>query len=266
MPINSLKPISFIKGGEKSEKKIHTLTLVITRNCNLRCSYCYEKHYREKNVNFIDAEKAKIAISGILDSDEEFDMASIDLFGGEPLLAFSIIKEIFEWCQSRNWKKPYRFLVGTNATLLNEEMKEFFAENHEFFALSFSVDGNRTAHNISRDNSYDLIYPHFDFFKENWPEQPAKMTVCAETIPYVADSVIDLEEKGMNFTANIAFENFWGSHKEKEELLNIYEAQLERLVQYYIDNSQLYPVYPMLGLMPYYLGIPGSDLTRENYT
>jgi len=112
---------------------------------------------------------------------------------------------------------------------------------------------------MARSNSYDQVFPHINYFQTHWPTQPAKMTICAETIPYMADSIIELEEMGLFFTSNTVFENIWGSDENKKRLLETYEEQLMRLADYYIEKSHLYPVYPLLGVLPHYLGIPGFE-------
>ena len=225
----------------QSDKKYRTLSLVITRNCNLNCSYCYEKH-NLRDSRTMDLKVAKKAITNFMNIGDEADIFIIDLFGGEPLLGFSLIKKIIEWCHKKKWNKNYYFMISTNGTLLNDEMKDFFARHNKHVILGLSIDGNREAHNINRNNSYDLIYPHIEFFKKNWPNQPSKMTISAETIPYVFDSVIELEEMGLYFTANLPQENIWGNQNNKKRLLEIYEEQLIRLVDYYVENSHLYPV------------------------
>jgi radical SAM protein with 4Fe4S-binding SPASM domain len=68
---------------------------------------------------------------------------------------------------------------------------------------------------------------------------------------------MELEEMGMNFTANIAFEDFWGDSENKKKLLMTYQEQLDRLVDYYAKKPNLFPVTPMLTAVPDYLGIPG---------
>ena len=77
---------------------------------------------------------------------------------------------------------------------------------------------------------------------------------------------MELEEIGMNFTANIAFEDFWGDSKNKKKLLNIYKEQLALLVDYYAERPFLFPVTPMLTAVPGYLGIPEYDksIQEEN--
>lgn len=264
MPKISIKPTinneSFV--DKNAVNRVRTLTLILTRSCNLACTYCYEKH-KKQDKGFMDFDIAKEAIKYFMELEDDLNFVLIDFFGGEPLLAFSLIKRIFEWCNSHKWGKKYHFVIGTNGTLLNDEMKEWFLSHRKYFSMSLSIDGNRTAHNMCRDNSYDLVYPHIEFFKKNWPDQAAKMTICGDTIPYIADSVIELEEMGLNFTANISFENFWGNPRNKKRLLNIYEKQLSILVDYYVANPTSYPVYPLLSLFPSYLGIPGYSKYNE---
>jgi sulfatase maturation enzyme AslB (radical SAM superfamily) len=200
---------------------------------------------------------AKDAINHYMEIDNEFDFVTIEFFGGEPFIAFSLIKDIVEWMKSRTWKKFYKFLIGTNGTILTDHIKNWLLENKDYIIVTFSIDGNKTAHDISRDNSYDALYSNIPFFKKNWPDQPAKMTICKETIPYMADGIIELEEMGLYFTANTVFENIWGNKIEKKQLLETYNTQLERLVEYYSKRSDLYPVYPILCAFPDYLGNPG---------
>lgn len=261
MPIYSQKiPL---KEKNQNKKKTRTISLVLTSGCNLRCTYCYEQH-EMRQKKFIDFKVAKEAIKHYLCHDDEYDNVVIDLFGGEPLLAFPLIKKIFNWCQSQKWTKEILFTIGTNGTLLDQEMKDWFTSYKDKIILGLSLDGNRKAHNINRSNSYDLVYPHLEFFKKNWPDQPAKMTISAETIPYLAESIIELEQMEFNFTANLPFENIWGNPLKKDTLLKEYNKQLDILISYYIENSHLYPVYPLLGVVPYYLGIPEVNIKMES--
>jgi uncharacterized protein len=248
------------------KEKARTLSLVVTRSCNLRCSYCYEKHYQGK-YQVMDLKVAKEVINRYLCDEDGFEIVGIDFFGGEPLLAFNFIKEVIEWTLSRQWPKRYHFSIGTNGTLLTDEMKNWFLKKKKCLTLSFSIDGNKKAHDLNRDNSYDLLAPHIPFFIENWPNQPAKMTICKETIPYVAESIIELEDMGLYFTANLVFENYWGSPEEEEKLLKIYNDQLMQLVDFYADRPDLFPVHRILDAVPGYINQDGGDIgqSTEDY-
>jgi len=258
MPVYKYYPTHKINNNGKAEEKIRTLSLVLTHDCNLRCKYCYELH-KDNSGKTMPFSLACEAIADYLNRDDEFETVVIDLFGGEPLLDFHLIQEIYEYCHTNKWKKPFHITIGTNGTLLNDIMKEWFSARKENLTLALSLDGCREAHNLCRENSYDQVSPHLDFIKEHWPQQPLKMTISAETIPFVAQSVIELEEKGFNFTANVVYEDIWGTKENKEKLLEIYEQQLNQLVAFYIDRPDLFPVNPLLSKLPEYLALPGYD-------
>jgi uncharacterized protein len=194
----------------------------------------------------MDFKTAKKIIFKHMHINDGFQNIRIEFFGGEPLLGFHRIREIIEWFHSIKWNKRHLFFINTNGTILTEEMKRWFYENRRDVILGYSFDGTKRAHNLGRDNSYNLIRKNIPFFKDNWPDQPAKMTICAETIPYVAESIIELEEMDLNFTSNVVFEDIWGNSYQKEKLLDIYSEQLAKLVDYYASHVKLFPPTPIL--------------------
>lgn len=251
--------------NKSTHKKIRSLSFVVTKDCNLRCSYCYEKH-EQRETEIMDVSIAQEAITRYMEQDDGYDAIMIDFFGGEPMLGFPFIRDVVQWVDSRKWKKPHRFMIGTNGTILTHEMKEWLEQRKDRLVVGISIDGNKTAHDLCRDNSYDRLIQNLPFFTRHWPDQPAKMTISKETIPHIADSVIHLEETQVYFSANVGFEDFWGDNPEKQQLLDIYEAQLDRLVDYYAQRPELYPVSPLLTAVPEYLGLPrkGTEIKNNN--
>ncbi|MCX6581482.1 MAG: radical SAM protein [Candidatus Aminicenantes bacterium] len=258
-------PSKKTKNDHKSfSQKQRSLILIVTKNCNLKCSYCYEKH-ENRNNEIMELQIAKKALTGYLNAKDDFHSVGIEFFGGEPFLAFPLIKDIVEWVIENEWSHIFDFLISSNGTILTEEIKDWLIKHKDIVTVAFSIDGTRTAHNLTRSNSYDSVRNNMPFFIENWPDQAAKMTISAETIPFAAEGVIELEEMGIQFTANVAFENFWGNEQEKEELLKTYEKQLSRLVDYYADHPGLFPVSPLLDAVPEYLELPGvNESTKDN--
>lgn len=236
--------------------RVRSLSFIVTKGCNLRCSYCYEKH-DQRNQEIMDFSIIKEAIHFYMEGEPEYNFLEIDFFGGEPFLAFPLIQQTVEWVSSREWPKRYLFSIGTNGTILTPEMKEWLAKYKKSLSVSFSIDGTKTAHDLTRSNSYDALARNIPFFREHWPNQFAKMTISTDTIPYVARGVVELEELGIQFTANMGFEDMWGDHVKQERLLDLYEEQLEQLVDYYALNHELFPVSPLLTAFPQYLAIPG---------
>lgn len=82
--------------------------LILTSNCNLKCTYCFEDRDNCK----VDSVKLKLndeemKYSTAIDAIEYFkdiairnndNMLQINFFGGEPLLKFNIIKDIVKYC------------------------------------------------------------------------------------------------------------------------------------------------------------------------
>ncbi|MGD2093049.1 MAG: radical SAM protein [Candidatus Aminicenantes bacterium] len=250
-----------LKEREEKPGNIRIISLVVTSACNLSCSYCYEKNELRDN-KIMPVSLAKEAIDYYM-KEKDSDMLEIHFFGGEPLLGFPFIRDVVDWFHYQSFEKKHRFLIGTNGTILNEEIKKWLYRNRRCVNVGLSIDGTKIAHDLSRSNSYDAVKKNLPFFRKYWSKQPAKMTICADTIPYVADSVIEMEEMGLNFTANVAFEDQWGDESKKAKLLEIYENQLFRLINYYDEHPHLYPVTPMLTAVPEYLGITSFSEKKE---
>jgi len=104
-----------------------------------------------------------------------------------------------DWFHTKKWYKNHLFFICSNGTILTDEMKTWLEKNKNCVMVGISLDGNKKAHNINRSNSYDQVQKNLPFFLEQWPSQPIKMTINAETLPYVADSIIELEEKEIPF-------------------------------------------------------------------
>jgi radical SAM protein with 4Fe4S-binding SPASM domain len=186
-------------------------------------------------------EVAQQAINEYMEADNGFSNLEVDFFGGEPMLAFDLIRDLVDWFHTRQWSKGHVFLISTNATILTEEIKNWLIKNQNCVYVAVSLDGNKTAHDLNRSNSYDRVMQNLPFFLELSPKQPVKMTISAETIPHIAESIIEFEKKGIPFTANIVYEDIWGSPEQKAGLLAIYGQQLERLVEFYVEHEDLFP-------------------------
>jgi len=248
-------PLKNSKDGNNNRLgKTLTVSLTVTSNCNLNCKYCYEKHSL-RNKEVMDISVARESITYYMEKDGP-EVIEFDFFGGEPLLGFDFIREVVDWFHTQTWNKKHIFFISTNGTILTDEIHDWLFKNRGCVQVGLSLDGCKTAHDLCRSNSYDRVMENLPFFRKYWPHQPVKMTVCSDTIPYLAESVIQMEEMGIFFTANLAFENHWVDEENKKKLLDMYEEQLSILVDYYEKHPHFYPVSPILTAVPDYLGVP----------
>ncbi|KAJ53681.1 uncharacterized protein BD780_002980 [Clostridium tetanomorphum] len=144
---------------------IKALCLNIAHDCNLRCKYCFadEGEYKGKR-EIMTTEVGKKAIDFVIDKSGPRKHIEVDLFGGEPLMAFDVVKEIVEYAkeQEKVHNKTIRFTMTTNATLLNDEIMDYLDKNMGNIVLS--IDGRKEVNDsvrirIDGSGSYESIIP-----------------------------------------------------------------------------------------------------------
>lgn len=217
--------------------KRKSIMLLLTYNCNLRCSYCYEPKLASHRMS---ASKAKEYILHQIDLlDEDYDSVEIQFMGGEPLLEFHLMRELSEWLWSLDL--PQKLLVlfaPTNGTLLNEEMKEWFRANKDRIQLGLSFDGDFEMQDINRSGS--SLQVDLSFFAGTWPDQSVKMTISPSTIAKLSKGVKFLHENGIRFIdADLAMgkELVWD-----RDSLEMLRDELSRLADYYLEKDELIPM------------------------
>lgn len=155
---------------------ISSLTLQVTQNCNLRCEYCpYSGGYnnRKHTNKKMDIETAKKAVDFYIKHSFDLPNINVSFYGGEPLIEFSLIKEIVKYTKAKGFGKIIKFRMTTNATLMNEEIIRFLVEND--FNITISLDGPKEIHDkhrrtISNKGTYDIIVKKIEYINRNFPE------------------------------------------------------------------------------------------------
>ena len=134
------------------------LTLEVTEACNLRCKYCvfsggYENN-RQHSSGKMSLSTGKRAIDFYFERNSSSSRRfTVGFYGGEPLLRFPLIRKLIEYAKSLRAEqsspdRPLSFHLTTNATLLNDEIIDFFIENK--VNTSISLDGPEHIHNFNR--------------------------------------------------------------------------------------------------------------------
>lgn len=234
--------------NDMNEKRQRNISLIVTERCNLSCVYCYEHCKSARQMTF---EIAKEIIDKELVNLDKYDYM-IDFFGGEPFLNFELIKQIVEYTVE-NYCGSYHFFATTNGTLIHGEIQEWLKAHIDVLTLGLSLDGNKVSHDLNRSNSFDSI--DLDFFLSTYPNQHVKMTVSEISLPHLADSIKYVTEKGFKISCNLAYMIDWLSEKNSKTL----KEQLERLIEYYIDN----PSVPRCNLMDFKIEILAHPMPND---
>jgi uncharacterized protein len=209
------------------------VTLTVTQNCNLSCSYCYEDYKANNQMSF---DTAKNIINQYLNnSTTSYDECEIDLFGGEPFLNFPLIKEICEYVWLHHWQKPYVFSTTTNGTLVHGAIQDWLVKHKTRFYPGLSLDGTPEMHNLNRSDSFPKI--DVPFFINTWPNAEVKMTLSQATLPHLAEGVIYLHSLGFVIHNNPAYGIDWSD----PENLNILSRELQKLIDFYLNHPEIKP-------------------------
>lgn len=135
-------------------KRAEQLILQVTQSCNLSCSYC---PYANKTDNVLQRnhsgkcmtwETAKKSIDFFCKHSSETQTVGISFYGGEPLLAFGLIRQSMEYAKKLFAGKDLNFHMTTNGTLFTDEIIDYFSRN--VVHIAFSIDGAEAVHDLNR--------------------------------------------------------------------------------------------------------------------
>lgn len=209
------------------------LTLYVTRDCNLSCSYCFAGRKRRERMSRDLAERAVRLVA-----DRSSLILGVRFFGGEPLLEWDLIKHITSFTRTlaRERKLLPSFSISTNGTLLADEHLEFF-EEHDI-GVGISIDGLPSVHDRNRRTltgrgSFHRARDGFLLARERDVRLSVELVVDPSTITELADSVRFLvEQLGVSFIiVSINVFADWSGH-----LAPVFRGQFRSLADFYLER------------------------------
>ncbi|WP_278302474.1 Cys-rich peptide radical SAM maturase CcpM [Ruminiclostridium sufflavum] len=157
--------------------KVNMITLQITKQCNLRCKYCvysgdYENRVHSNEKMALDT--ARKGIDFYIEHSKDNEYGFLAFYGGEPLLEFEFIKNCIEYFEERAEGKNIHLNLTTNATLLTEEIVDYF-QKHDVHLL-ISLDGSSEVHNRNRvyrdgnKGTFEKVMENLGMIKTKFPD------------------------------------------------------------------------------------------------
>lgn len=210
----------------------HTAILCLTHRCNLNCVYCFEK---KDHTHEMSLDVAYHCVDDIVQTQclRNSKAVNLNFFGGEPLLRFDLIKEVYNYVEEKYPRFDITFFASTNGTLLTEEMKKWFSLHKNNFCLGLSLDGAKDTQDHNRSNSFDLI--DIKYFVDNWPNQYFKLTISDYSIRQYASDVEFIHSLGVGINGgDVCVGDYsW----DNEQLYQIFAQQLLKLVYFYSTHD-----------------------------
>lgn len=144
------------------ETDLQNITVFATNNCNLNCSYCYERGNGAINRTKMSLDTFKNGIEFFLSQLNTSKRINILFFGGEPLMNMPLIRNAVSHLKKIEEDKgiSFSYSVTTNGTIMNESILSFLVENN--FSVVVSIDGFKDNHDyyrpfINGKGSYEKI-------------------------------------------------------------------------------------------------------------
>ncbi len=166
---------------------LKSLTLILTSNCNLRCSYCYQNAKRPGRMTW---KTIRAAADFLL----KLPSPEVALYfqGGEPLIEAAAITRVVDYVRRhRPARKKVNYGVCTNGTLLSEGLTDFLAENR--FEIRLSFDGVCPMQNQRGEGTFVRLDKLLTDYSIHHPDQFRRLqiniTLTPQTISHLADSV-----------------------------------------------------------------------------
>lgn len=184
--------------------KFKAMCLNVCHDCNMRCQYCFAGtgDYGHERM-MMNEETGKKAIDFLIEQSGPRTNLDIDVFGGEPLMNWDVVKKLVAYCRKREQEtgKNLRLTLTTNATLLTDDKIDFI--NREFKNVVLSIDGREKVHDKMRPfpkgvPSHKIVVDKIKKFveKRGDKEYYLRGTFTAHNLDF-AEDVLALAELGL---------------------------------------------------------------------
>lgn len=184
---------------------VKSMCLHVSHDCNMRCKYCFaDAGDYNRSRKLMSLETGKKALDFLFEKSGGIHNLEVDMFGGEPLLNFDVVRELVAYGRQRERElgKKIAFTITTNGTLLDDEAIDFI--NAEFSNVVLSIDGRREVNDRMRvfedgTGSFDTILPRSKKLVEKRGEGDyyVRGTFTRENLDFASD-VIALADAGFD--------------------------------------------------------------------
>lgn len=181
---------------------LETYVLHVTKECNMNCTYCYEKDKSSK----YEWNDIKVLLDDIIKYNKEFNL---EFLGGEPCLRVDLIEKTIDYLNSVPDVSVKNFTITTNGTIVTQQLIDLLKTNSNV-RWSASIDGNRLMNFMriikeNKMNSYDTVVKNFRRLRDELGDRGNKQLSCHlvthhYNIGYLNDGITDLY--------NVGFRNF----------------------------------------------------------
>ena len=229
----------------KTSGVVKALCLHVAHTCNLNCEYCFAsqgKYHGERALMSYDV--GKRALDFLIENSGTRTNLEVDFFGGEPLMNFSVVKDLVKYARSieKEKGKNFRFTLTTNGVLIDDDVIDF--ANKEMSNVVLSLDGRKEVHDRYRvdyngKGSWEKILPKFQKLVK---ERDNKNYYMRGTFTHFnPDFLEDIKEMLKHGFTELSMEPVVCAKGDKNELteddIKIVLSQYEKLAEFMLEKK-----------------------------
>ncbi|HVX58108.1 MAG TPA: radical SAM protein [Candidatus Saccharimonadales bacterium] len=192
------------EAGITDGSRIDFLELIMSEECNFRCTYCIHFNNLETSdrINnpskFMRFEVAQRIIDEYLNILAQHDKrtAEINFGGGEPLMAWDVIEQVLNYCRDvYGGKFEFRYSINTNASLITPDIAAVLRDHK--VEIASSLDGLKEGNDQVRLNkggrgTFNNIMKGFDALEAaGYPLEGIAVTVTQDNFGQLDESIVD---------------------------------------------------------------------------
>ena len=234
---------------KNSINTIKTITFQVTEDCCLNCSYCYQVHNNNSDMDF---NAIKIFLDKLFN--EEYPSITTEntkgiiweFIGGEPFIKIDLMFQITDYIYEKMlllnhpWALYSRISLSSNGILyFDEKVQSYIKKYDNLLSIGISIDGHKELHDACRvdlngKGSFDRVIKAIRHYKKQYDRMPnIKMTFSPENISQLFQAYTFLIDEGYTgLMGNCVFEEGW-----TEKDATIFYYQLKQLADFLIDNN-----------------------------
>lgn len=175
---------------------VNKLRLNMSNLCNMACNYCYIDPAQKDQMDWHTAQKA-LTLFFDLQNQSDQNHCQIRFFGGEALLNWPVIEQIFEYVEYLKKNIKVEYILNTNGTIVTENIARKLALNK--VNISVSLDGLQKVHDTFRmfksgKGSFSVINRNIETLISSYCNVAISATIgdhnynnFKELITYIAD-------------------------------------------------------------------------------
>jgi uncharacterized protein len=228
---------------------LSTFVIAPTMACNLRCVYCFEcgRYSNEKMSEETQENVFKFIANTLIARKKK--RIKITWFGGEPMLAYPVIKnlssKLIEFCDKHEIE--YSASMVTNGTLLSEEIVNDLAYKYRFKNIQITIDGDSHWYKILKkgtDKHFNDVINNIITVAKSPITLALRLNVCQENVNNFKTTIERLLEN-QDFHAYI-YAGKLLKYSDTDIFNEVSNEDINALKEYIKEKTKGFPEYKKL--------------------